>query len=51
MSVELLLDPAIRLWVILPIVLISLMFGLVRHYATVLLKSERPADLTSVKDG
>jgi hypothetical protein len=38
--VELLLDPAIRMWVILPIVLITLLFGLLRHYITVLLSSE-----------
>ncbi len=37
--VELLLDPAIRMWVILPIVLITLLFGLLRHYITVLLRS------------
>ena len=49
--VEILLDPAIRLWVIIPIVLISLMFGLVRHYVTILIKSEKPADLTQLKDG
>ena len=36
--VELLLDPAIRMWVILPIVLITLLFGLLRHYITVLLR-------------
>ena len=36
---ELLLDPAIRMWVILPIVLITLMFGLLRHYITVVLNS------------
>ena len=36
---ELLLDPAIRMWVILPIVLITLLFGLLRHYITVLLRN------------
>ncbi|XP_003391867.2 PREDICTED: ER membrane protein complex subunit 3-like [Amphimedon queenslandica] len=47
---EILLDPAIRLWVIIPIVLISLMFGLVRHYVTILLKSEKPVRLDNLKD-
>ena len=37
---ELLLDPDIRMWVILPIVLITLMFGLLRHYITVLLTND-----------
>ncbi len=36
---ELLLDSAIRMWVILPIVIITLLFGLLRHYITVLLKN------------
>ena len=48
---ELLLDPAIRLWVILPIVLITLMFGLVRHYVTVLLRSDKKTDVAHIKDG
>ena len=48
---ELLLDPAIRLWVILPIVLITLMFGLVRHYVTVLLRSDKKTDVAQIKDG
>ena len=37
---ELLLDPDIRMWVILPIVLITLMFGLLRHYITILLTND-----------
>ena len=37
---ELLLDPDIRKWVILPIVLITLMFGLLRHYITILLTND-----------
>ena len=48
---EILLDPAIRLWVIIPIVLISLMFGLVRHYVSILLKTEKPVQLENLKDG
>ena len=47
---ELLLDPAIRLWVILPIVLITLLFGLVRHYVTVLLKQDSSPELEKIKD-
>jgi hypothetical protein len=47
---ELLLDPAIRLWVILPIVLITLLFGLVRHYVTVLLKQDQTPQRDKIKD-
>ena len=47
---ELLLDPDIRLWVILPIVLITLLFGLVRHYVTVLLKQDSDPDLQKIQD-
>ena len=49
--VELLLDPAIRMWVILPIVLITLLFGLLRHYITVLLRStDNNLTVEKVKD-
>ncbi len=47
---ELLLDPDIRMWVILPIVIITLMFGLVRHYVTVLLKNDSTPKLEQMKD-
>lgn len=47
---ELLLDPNIRMWVILPIVLITLTFGLVRHYVTILLGGEKTATTEQVKD-
>ena len=45
------LDPAIRMWVILPIVIITLLFGLLRHYITVLLRnSEGNVTLEQIKD-
>jgi len=47
---ELLLDPDIRMWVILPIVLITLTFGLVRHYATILLGSDKTPTKQQVMD-
>ena len=47
---ELLLDPYIRLWVILPIVLITLLFGLIRHYITVLLRQDASPELDKIKD-
>lgn len=49
---ELLLDPAIRKWVILPIVVITLLFGLLRHYITILLRStDNKVTLEQVRDG
>merc|ERR1712111_325052 len=50
MEPELRLDPAIRLWVFLPIVLITFLVGIVRHYVSVLLTSTKKVDLAQVKD-
>ena len=47
---ELLLDPDIRVWVIVPIVIISLLVGIIRHYVVVLLHREKKVTLTQVKD-
>merc|ERR1712226_817492 len=47
---ELRLDPAIRLWVFLPIVVITFLVGIVRHYVSVLLTSTKKVDLNQVKD-
>eukprot|EP00116_Pleurobrachia_bachei_P008343 sb/3468605/ len=47
---ELLLDPNIRLYVFIPIVLICLFVGLIRHYATILMASEKKTVLTQVAD-
>ena len=47
---ELRLDPAIRLWVFLPIVVITFLVGIVRHYVSVLLTSTKKVDLKQVKD-
>ena len=38
---ELQLDPAIRIWVFLPIVLITFLIGIIRHYVSVLLSSPK----------
>ena len=38
---ELQLDPAIRIWVFLPIVLITFLFGIIRHYVSVLISSPK----------
>jgi len=47
---ELQLDPAIRIWVFLPIVLITFLIGVLRHYVSVLLSSQKKVDLAAVTD-
>jgi hypothetical protein len=47
---EILLDPDIRVWVFLPIVIITFLVGVVRHHITVLLTSDKTVDLTSIQD-
>jgi hypothetical protein len=47
---ELVLDPAIRLWVILPIVVITFLIGIIRHYLSILLQSKKEVDIQGVTD-
>ncbi|ROT71055.1 ER membrane protein complex subunit 3 [Penaeus vannamei] len=47
---ELLLDSDIRIWVFLPIVLITFLCGIVRHYVSVLISTQKKVDLTQVQD-
>ena len=47
---ELRLDPAIRMWVFLPIVAITFLIGIIRHYVSVLLSSDKKVDLSKVRD-
>jgi len=47
---ELLLDSDIRLWVFLPIVIITFLVGIIRHYVTILLSSDKTTDITQVRD-
>jgi len=47
---ELLLDSDIRLWVFLPIVLVTFLAGIVRHYVSVLISSQKKVDLTQLQD-
>lgn len=44
MGHELVLDPDIRNWVLLPIVAIMVLVTLLRHFAQQLMTSEKPAD-------
>jgi hypothetical protein len=45
---ELLLDSNIRLWVFLPIVVITFLIGILRHYVTILLSSEKKIELQQI---
>lgn len=47
---ELLLDSSIRLWVVLPIVFITFFVGIIRHYVTQLLHSDKKIDLEQMSD-
>lgn len=37
---DLVLDPQLRIWVLFPIMVVMLLFGFLRHYATVLITSK-----------
>ncbi|XP_047995256.1 ER membrane protein complex subunit 3 [Leguminivora glycinivorella] len=47
---ELLLDPNIRGWVFLPIVIITFLVGIVRHYISIILSSQKKIELLQVQD-
>ncbi|XP_013171966.1 PREDICTED: ER membrane protein complex subunit 3 [Papilio xuthus] len=47
---ELLLDPNIRVWVFLPIVIITFLVGIVRHYISIILSSQKKIELLQVQD-
>lgn len=47
---ELLIDPNIRVWVFLPIVLITFFVGVIRHYVSVLISSQKKAEITQIQD-
>lgn len=47
---ELLLDSNIRFWVFLPIVVITFLIGIIRHYVTILLSSEKKVELQQIAD-
>lgn len=47
---DLLIDPNIRLWVFLPIVIITFLVGVLRNYVTILLMSTKKVDLQQIQD-
>lgn len=47
---ELLIDPNIRFWVFLPIVVITFLVGIIRHYVSMLISSQKKVELTQIQD-
>ena len=47
---ELFLDSAIRDWVLLPISVVMLLVGILRHYVTLLLRSDKILDRKSIRE-
>lgn len=50
MADDLVLDPDIRLWVFVPIVIITFLVGIVRHYVAMLISSQKKVDILQVQD-
>lgn len=50
MSDDLVLDPDIRVWVFLPIVVITFFVGILRHYVSILISSTKKVELQQVMD-
>lgn len=47
---DLLLDPQIRVWVVVPIILITLFVGLGRHFVNQLIQSPKPTTVEKIGD-
>lgn len=47
---ELLIDPKIRGWVFLPIVVITFLVGIIRHYVSILISSSKKVEMTQLQD-
>lgn len=50
MSTDLVVDHEIRLWVFLPIVVITFLVGILRHYISILLTSQKKVEEQQLKD-
>ena len=46
----LLLDPEIRLWVFFPIVIITFLVGIIRHYVSILIASTKKLEMQQIQD-
>lgn len=47
---ELLIDPNIRVWVFLPIIVITFLVGIIRHYVSILISSQKQVELSQIQD-
>lgn len=47
---ELLLDPAIRTWVFLPVILITFLVGVLRHYVALIFTTRKKLEEQQVQD-
>jgi ER membrane protein complex subunit 3 len=47
---ELLLDPNIRTWVFVPIVVVTFFIGIIRHYVSILMASQKKVEGQQIKD-
>lgn len=48
---DLVLDPQLRVWVLLPILFVMILFGLLRHYANILIMSKpKVQDINSLRE-
>ena len=47
---QILLDPAIRDWVLLPIMIIMVLVGILRHYATLLMQPQITLDAKLIRE-
>ncbi|XP_044751535.1 ER membrane protein complex subunit 3 [Coccinella septempunctata] len=50
MTADLIVDHEIRLWVFLPIVVITFLVGILRHYISILLTSQKKVELQQLRD-
>lgn len=47
---DLIVDSEIRVWVFLPIVVITFLVGILRHYISILLSSQKKVELQQLQD-
>lgn len=50
MTMDITLDPGIRLWIFVPIAFITFLFGLAMHYIRVIAASDRTATIDQIRD-
>ncbi|KAK9885902.1 hypothetical protein WA026_013776 [Henosepilachna vigintioctopunctata] len=50
MTADLIVDHEIRLWVFLPIVVITFLVGILRHYISILISSQKKVELQQLRD-